>query len=98
MSRSFFYVTRKNPKNVTRKLALRKVSLCLSVSIHSLACWLIGGAGGSIGGSITCVYGYMHIFTAIRRLSLTTTPNHPHQTQYDPVVRKHVLFTEAKLK
>lgn len=97
MSRSFFYVTRKNPKNVTRKLALRKVSLCLSVSIH----WLVGLSGGLADRLGDPLHVYMCTCTFTRLSVACRSPPHPiipTKTQYDPVVRKHVLFTEAKLK
>lgn len=62
----FFYATTKNPRNVTRKLALKKVSKCI---YHSNAS--------------------VHIYTQILVLCIS---------QYDPVVRQHVVFTESKMK
>jgi large subunit ribosomal protein L33 len=61
----FFYTTTKNPKNVARKLSLRKVR------VHE------------------CDRSYGEHISLTRQLSLS---------QYDPIVRQHVIFSEGKLR
>lgn len=63
---------------------------------RTIICYMARGKGKTIPIKLTSTAGTGYFYTT--RKNVTNTPDKLNLIKYDPVVRKHVIFKEGKIK